>query len=207
MLNAKLVVVEGNPQGMQIPLQGEQFVIGRDPKCNLRPANDLVSKLHCAFLVDRDKLTLKDLNSTNGTFVNGERLQGSVTLKDGDLVKVATLVFAVKVEMPKAAAKPEALPAEDDDAMQWLLGDSSAPDGGPMEPSVGSTIMDLRVTGGLDHPTIEMIGKDSETVADMPAANLTRDGKEAAANEQKKSGDTREAAQAILNKYMVRRRT
>jgi len=200
-MKAKLVVVQGKPQGMQIPLQGSQFVVGRDPKCNLRPASDLISKLHCVFLVDGDKLTLRDLKSTNGTFVNSQKLEGTIDLKDGDLVRVGPLVFAVHVE----AVKTLVVPPKDDDAMQWLMGDGTADDR-PVEPSVGSTIMDLRI-GQIDpssQPTEEIIRAEHETVADAPLK--TEEPKKAEAAKQQMAGDTREAAAALLNKYMVRRR-
>jgi predicted component of type VI protein secretion system len=199
-MKAKLVVVQGKPQGMQIPLQGSQFVIGRDPKCNLRPASDLISKLHCVFLVDGEKLTLRDLKSTNGTFVNSQKLEGTIDLKDGDLVRVGPLVFAVHVEAAKAAVAPP----KDDDAMQWLMGDGSADDK-PVEPSVDSTVMDLKVgdAEAANQPTEEMLRAEQETLADAPIKK--EESQKAEANKQL-AGDTREAAAALLNKYMVRRR-
>jgi len=200
-MNAKLVVVQGKPEGMQIPLQGSQFVIGRDPKCNLRPASDLISKLHCVFLVDQNKLTLRDLKSTNGTFVNSQKLDGSVELKEGDLVRVGPLVFAVHIE----AAVVADTPPEDDDAMQWLMGASSVDDG-PVEPSVGSTVMDMKVATAErgDHPTTEIVRNEHETLADAPAKPAESQKQVA---DKQLAGDTREAAAALLSKYMVRRRS
>ena len=200
-MKAKLVVVQGKPEGMQIPLQGSQFVIGRDPKCNLRPASDLISKLHCVFLMDGSKLTIRDLKSTNGTFVNSQKLEGNAELKDGDLVRVGPLVFAVHVE---AAAQSIPMP-EDDDAMQWLMGSSSVEEG-PAEPSVGSTIMDMKVMAGEQgqHPTTEIVRGEHETLSDAPAKPVEAQKKEAT---KQLNADTREAAAALLNKYMVRRRT
>jgi predicted component of type VI protein secretion system len=200
-MKAKLVVVQGKPQGMQIPLQGSQFVVGRDPKCNLRPASDLISKLHCVFLVDGDKLTLRDLKSTNGTFVNSQKLDGTTDLKDGDLVRVGPLVFAVHVE----AAQPSASPPPDDDAMQWLMGGEGT-DERPVEPSIGSTIMEMKLDDAdlTKQPTEEIVRSEHETVADAPVP--TESPKKAEAAKQQLAGDTREAAAALLNKYMVRRR-
>lgn len=202
-MNAKLVVVQGKPEGMQIPLQGSQFVIGRDPKCNLRPASDLISKLHCVFLIDKGKLSLRDLKSTNGTFVNSQKLEGSIDLKEGDLVRVGPLVFAVHIEAALAAETPP----EDDDAMTWLMG-SSAVEDGPVEPSVGSTIMDMKFAtmGQGEQPTTEMARAEHETVADAPVKPPEGGAQRESAAKQM-AGDTREAAAALLSKYMVRRRS
>lgn len=195
-MKAKLVVVQGKPEGMQIPLQGGQFVVGRDPKCNLRPASDLISKLHCVFLIDGEVLRLRDLKSTNGTFVNSQKLDGTIDLKDGDLVRVGPLVFAVQVEAAKAAPPPQ-----DDDAMQWLMGGEGGDDK-PVEPSVGSTIMEMAIPSAVNQPTDEIIRSEHETLADAPVKTEAPKKTEPA----KAAPDTREAAAALLNKYMVRRR-
>src|SRR6187200_2132232 len=122
-MKVKLVVVQGKPEGLQIPIPGPAFSIGRDPKCNLRPNNELVSKVHCTFVIEGETILLEDKGSTNGTFVNNERLQGKREVKDGDLIKVGSLVFALSAALPQPAAVA-AKPQQDDDAMQWLLGDA-----------------------------------------------------------------------------------
>jgi predicted component of type VI protein secretion system len=200
-MKVKLVVVQGKPEGMQIPLQGSQFVIGRDPKCNLRPNNDLVSKVHCAFLLGEDALSLKDLKSTNGTFVNGKKIDGQVSLKDGDLVKVGTLVFAVQIEAEKKAS----VQSEDgDDALQWLLGDAGSPDGELAEPKTDSTVMELKLpVDPSEAPTVEMTRPEAETHSSIPVQPGQSKPPEPA---KPVMGNTQEAATAILNRYFVRRR-
>src|SRR5262249_15881764 len=77
-----------------------------------------VSRHHCVFTVDDFTVRLRDLGSTNGTFVNGERIQGQVVLKAGDHVVVGKLSFemvvrqAAEVAASKRAATggPEAPP-------------------------------------------------------------------------------------------------
>jgi predicted component of type VI protein secretion system len=102
MLNVELRVTEGRQQGKSIPLTVRQFLIGREQDCHLRPNSDLVSRHHCVFTVDDYTVRLRDLGSTNGTFVNGERIQGQVVLKPGDEVSVGKLKFKVVVNQTAA---------------------------------------------------------------------------------------------------------
>ena len=94
MLTVELKVLEGRQQGKTIPLNVRQFLIGREEDCHLRPNSDLVSRHHCVFTVDDFTVRLRDLGSTNGTFVNGQPVR-RVALADGTRVTLGrtTLVF------------------------------------------------------------------------------------------------------------------
>lgn len=102
MLQVELKVLEGRQAGKTIPLNAKQFLIGREQDCHLRPNSDLVSRHHCVFTVDDFAVRLRDLGSTNGTFVNGARIETQVTLKAGDKVNVGKLAFEMLIQ-PGAA--------------------------------------------------------------------------------------------------------
>src|SRR5438034_11500449 len=116
-----LVVVKGRPEGMEIPLPVPQFLIGRDPRCNLRPSSESVSKLHCAVLHKKDGVFVRDLKSTNGTFINNDRIFGEIKVKDGDLLRIGPLVLAIKIQEDAGAAMPPTSGTEEDQAVSWLL--------------------------------------------------------------------------------------
>jgi pSer/pThr/pTyr-binding forkhead associated (FHA) protein len=120
MLNAELKVISGKQAGSIIPLAAGRFLIGREEDCHLRPANDLVSRHHCVFKMDEYTVRIRDLGSTNGTFVNGERLRGEVMLNTGDNVRVGTLEFEVTIAegaaMPEEQVEPQILGGEPDSA-------------------------------------------------------------------------------------------
>lgn len=97
MLEANLKVNSGKQTGKTIPLPPGKFLIGREEDCHLRPNNDLISRHHCVFALDEFSLRVRDLGSTNGTFVNGERIRGGVILKTGDIVSIGKLDFEVTV--------------------------------------------------------------------------------------------------------------
>lgn len=119
-MDVRLVVVQGKPEGKEIAVRGEQFIVGRDPRCQLRPASEAVSKLHCAILQRDGRVYLRDLRSTNGTFVNNDRIAGEVELRDGDLIRVTSLVFAVKIPC-EAVCGVDRPSSEEDQAAEWLL--------------------------------------------------------------------------------------
>jgi predicted component of type VI protein secretion system len=139
-----LVVVKGRPEGMEIPLPVPQFLIGRDPRCNLRPSSESISKLHCAILHKKDGVYVRDLKSTNGTFINNDRIFGEIKVKDGDLLRLGPLVLAFKIEEGVGAAEAPVLGTEEDQAVSWLL-DYGAGIGAadPAEIGAKTTIMDL----------------------------------------------------------------
>ncbi len=200
------VLTEGKMQGKAIPITLSQFLIGRDPQCQLRPASALISKRHCAVLVRNGKVYVRDFDSTNGTFVNEEPVKGEKEVRDADQLKVGPLDFRVHIEaLPPVDKTTPAPPTrapekaqDDDEAAAMLL--SVQEDGTPPSPNTpvdsegvptGSTLMEALTT-----PSTEEAGKDqAKTEKDKLQAV-----KEAQAN-------TSVAAKAILDKYMRRPRS
>lgn len=69
-------------------IDGESFRIGRDPDTDLSIDNPYVSRNHVTITVDRGFYQLRDLNSTSGTYVNGERVK-TRRLKEGDRIRLS----------------------------------------------------------------------------------------------------------------------
>lgn len=113
MIEARLRIVGGKLDGKVITLPKGKFLIGREEDCQLRPKSDLVSRHHCVFTTDDYATRLRDLGSTNGTFVNGKRIQGQVVLAQDDQVKVGKLGFLVRLT---DVAEPE--PEVEQDELQ-----------------------------------------------------------------------------------------
>jgi len=91
--SACLIVYSGDDQGLRLTLDAGRNVAGRAPECELPIDNPAVSRRHAEFRVEGDRVTLQDLGSVNGSFVNGQRLRGDVVLKDGDLVALGNLLL------------------------------------------------------------------------------------------------------------------
>lgn len=71
------------------------FVIGRSPECELSIADTYLSSRHARFANDDGDLTVEDLGSTNGTYVNQAMVHGRVHLEKGDIVQVGGVLFEV----------------------------------------------------------------------------------------------------------------
>jgi predicted component of type VI protein secretion system len=105
-----VVQTPGKSAGRVIPLLAPHFLIGRDPSCRLRPASLFVSNRHCAVLGRGNKALVRDLGSTNGTWVNGCRIEEETELKEGDCLQVGPLTFAVHLEGSPAVNCPTPAP-------------------------------------------------------------------------------------------------
>ena len=74
----------------------DQTVIGRDPSSDLPVQDPATSSSHCQLLFCRDSVVLRDLNSTNGTRVNG-RAVSAVRLCNGDEIRIGNTKLSVEV--------------------------------------------------------------------------------------------------------------
>jgi pSer/pThr/pTyr-binding forkhead associated (FHA) protein len=106
-MKVKLKVVSGSHAGKEIKVSLAKFFIGRGEDCHLRPQSDLISRHHSAIIIEEGHAIIRDLKSRNGTVVNGEKITGDVTLKQGDIVKVGPLEFEVLIEHGLGGAKQE----------------------------------------------------------------------------------------------------
>ncbi len=93
----KVVLVRfKDEQRKDFPLEGETTILGRRPDCGLRIQTNDVSRQHCEIRVD-DEVHVKDLGSSNGTYVNGKRV-AETTLQAGDRLGVGPVMFVVQID-------------------------------------------------------------------------------------------------------------
>ena len=115
-MTVSLLTIGKNGVRKEIPLQTDAIVIGRKAEADLRIPRPEVSRAHCEILINGKKISLRDLGSSNGTFVNARKVKEAV-LKAGDQVKIGPVVFVVQVDgvpatiAPPAASKPKPGPA------------------------------------------------------------------------------------------------
>lgn len=87
------------------PIQKESVVIGRRQDSDLRIATQDVSRQHCQVALNGERLRVKDLGSSNGTFVNGKRI-AEQDLAAGDRLSVGPVTFVIQVDGKPAEIAP-----------------------------------------------------------------------------------------------------
>ena len=81
-----LVLFDGMNMGYHIPISTEPMLLGRDESCDVVVNDAGISRHHARLqLIDRGRIEVFDLKSTNGTYINGRRIENGV-LKDGDKI-------------------------------------------------------------------------------------------------------------------------
>jgi len=135
-MQVKLRVCGGKLDGREIKVKGPKYIIGRAEGCHLRPKTDTVSRKHCAILVGKKGVAIKDYGSRNGVYINDVKIDSQTLLKADDELRIGELNFVVLIDnslasekRPKvqnvkevvaraSAAKDEAV--EEDDVSSWL---------------------------------------------------------------------------------------
>lgn len=111
-MRARLVPTDGGPP---VDLTKDLTLFGRDDDCDVRLDHKSVSKLHCVVVKTDGLLLVRDLGSTNGTRVNGQRIRRAALLPN-DHLSVANVKYQVKfgiaLEDAAPAAGPEAKAAD-----------------------------------------------------------------------------------------------
>lgn len=88
-----LVVIAGNELGTRVELLDDEVRIGRSDQNSLCINSDLVSRHHATVLRNGDHHLVRDEGSTNGTFVNDQRLTAPQPLGDGDQIRIGRTVI------------------------------------------------------------------------------------------------------------------
>jgi diguanylate cyclase (GGDEF)-like protein len=89
---ACLVVIYGMELGKKFNLEGSSIIIGRSSKCDVQIDQESVSRNHCKLINTGKSVIVRDLGSTNGTYVNDAPVDEHV-LRDGDLIKIGRSIF------------------------------------------------------------------------------------------------------------------
>jgi pSer/pThr/pTyr-binding forkhead associated (FHA) protein len=135
-MHAQLIPFDGTAA---IEIVKDLTLVGRQEECDLRLSHKSISKFHCVIVKTDGLLFLRDLGSTNGTRVNGERVRRAALLPN-DLLAIAGHKFRVSLGPDKAieARTDRTQPLEPKEIAQLLrqadardplpdLGQSSAP--------------------------------------------------------------------------------
>jgi len=215
-MKVSLVVAQGVHKGKVIPIPVAEFVIGRDEGCQLRPASPAISKRHCAIVVRKGKVYVRDFGSTNGTFVNDQQVSGEVECNNDDRIRIGPLEFSLQVKRT-----PGLSPSRDElKPISAASIPTPAPHDSPTkeEPSVAKAApvddesermaaMLLATDDGPPEPITEENIPGGSTVFEMQAGSDQLKPKEEPKKAPPSEGENSKKAAEILRKYMQRPRT
>lgn len=102
----RLVFIEGHTPGAVVELNRDATVIGREDTADVKIPLPVVSRRHALIRVHAGQVTLEDLNSSNGTSVNGIKIQGVVDLRPGDRISLGrSIIIALEGPLPVPLAQ------------------------------------------------------------------------------------------------------
>jgi S1-C subfamily serine protease len=102
-------VGSGEGKGLSVRVEGERFLVGTGPECQLMVGDPQVAPLHAYFEVgEGGRVALHDLGSESGTFVNGERIEGSRVIEGGEEIRLGSTVLVPSVADPEEEARQRA---------------------------------------------------------------------------------------------------
>lgn len=96
-MQVNLIMFRSDGEKRRFALTRDMSVLGRAEDCDFRIPLSEISRKHCRLVRDGDALRVEDLGSSNGTFVNDQRVQQK-ELGAGDLLRVGPVVFVVQLD-------------------------------------------------------------------------------------------------------------
>ncbi|MBI5725131.1 MAG: FHA domain-containing protein [Planctomycetes bacterium] len=121
-MDVKLVMFKADGQKKEFSVPGPSAIIGRGEDCDLRVPILSVSRHHCEVTLYEDGVGVKDLGSSNGTFINNTKIT-EAGVEAGDLLAIGPIVFIVQIDgvpeniTPKMVrGKSPGIPAKDQKA-------------------------------------------------------------------------------------------
>jgi len=151
-MDLSLVMFKADGTRKDFPVDKSRIVIGRTKHCDLRVPLSSISRQHCEIVVSDDRIAIRDLGSSNGTYHNNNRVQ-EATLSAGDEVMVGPVVFTLVVDgqpsdiepvrtlISDDGESPDSLTMAEVDEPVELTEDDELP--GEIEPEAHSPTVDL----------------------------------------------------------------
>lgn len=128
-MDYQLVIVRGRGAAEAIKLVDGVTTVGRHDDCQLRIKSSQVSRRHCEIFEKKGLLLVKDLGSSNGTYVNGKRIEEQRVLEPGDELTIGQVKLRVaKLGEVSASAAPRPQSAPGDTAVVEAIAGSGGED-------------------------------------------------------------------------------
>ncbi|MGD0786119.1 MAG: FHA domain-containing protein [Sedimentisphaerales bacterium] len=121
-MDISLILFKKDGTKRNFPIRNKATTLGRGVECDLCIPLQVVSRKHCQLSLEPNALKIRDLKSSNGTYVNGTKIDGEATAMPGDRIQIGPLIFTLQVD-----GQPADITAPDD-ALIKLTPDTATAD-------------------------------------------------------------------------------
>ncbi|HTQ06889.1 MAG TPA: FHA domain-containing protein [Polyangiaceae bacterium] len=157
--------------GQNIELRRGTLLVGRSSGCHLVLEDSMVSRRHAELLVTEDSVTVKDLGSVNGIYVNARRVEGSQRMKEGDTLQIGQREFVLRSFLR------ESMPISSDRQMVETLHGESLDEGKSEDQTHVGDVFD--VLGSVADKVLAMDrGEEAERILSGVLQSILREAKE-----------------------------
>ncbi len=150
----RLIVIKGKAKPEEVELRSPVSIVGRQRSCDLVIPAATVSRLHCELALEGQWVRVRDLGSSNGTFVNGQRVK-EARATTGDRLTIGPITFEIYVA---GAPGRQAVQVEDG----FVLADSSWPQPAVGEPESQGVQAGQPKHGQKEKPTADFLPPTDE---------------------------------------------
>ena len=163
----RLLVNPGTPHQWEITLKAGTNTLGRSPDCDAQIDHGSVSSNHCQVVVNGDSVTIRDLGSTNGTFLNRAPIREGV-LAAGVHLQIGSVDMELLADTPVQSNAPVSIRLARSEEPRSAVAIASSAPADPTAPSIGSNPprLGLRVVATESHAPAAPPPPPPVTVAD-----------------------------------------
>ena len=184
-MNVELIVSQAGGRTKRLRLHHEITVVGRRRDCNLCIPSSEVSRRHCLLHFHDGFLTVEDLKSINGTFLNDQKVVDKSVVYPGDRLGIGPVHFTVKYELTPEARERLQVPQEADggdfqfevvpveeEGVPTINMDLDEPAPAGQEFEIVEDLPDSQVLEIVDDPELIEIVEDAEVLEEVEDAEV-----------------------------------
>jgi pSer/pThr/pTyr-binding forkhead associated (FHA) protein len=97
-MNISLILLKKDGTKKVFLVRNKATILGRRPDCDFCIPLQVVSRRHCQLSQEENALKIRDLQSSNGTFLNGQKVGDETEAKPGDHLQVGPLTFTIQID-------------------------------------------------------------------------------------------------------------
>lgn len=97
-MNVSLILLKKDGTQKVLPIRDKATILGRRPDCDICIPLQVISRRHCQLSQEGSVLKVRDLSSSNGTFLNGSKVEDEIVINAGDNLQIGPLTFTVQID-------------------------------------------------------------------------------------------------------------